>query len=257
MTVTVGAFTFDNLYAQLTSQPFGYNATDTSEGMTARQWTVTGLATPSQWLNLLTVYDAWRSVRITQESTSTSLVVGATVSFSGTGPGGSSWSNVACWFSEPPSGEQSGKYISLSFTVIDANQQLQVIQKGQTGEEATTEEPDLGTYTLGGVVLKLTKPIDSYLDGPEVRMTLLGKHYIAGPKVVQETLDIQGYFDTGTYPSGVASINNWYESRITTISPSVGSYFPITIPSYTAERVIVGGSPEVRYTVSILLAKLL
>jgi hypothetical protein len=252
MAVTIGSTTFSNL----TAQPFGYEASDAKAGLTAKQWSISGLLTPNEWLDVVDEYNTWRDLRIQDEDTSISLVVGTTISFSGTGPGGATWTNVACWFSTPPAAEQSGKYLSASFVVVDANEALEVIIKQKENEEAaggTTEAPDLGTYSLAGVVLTLNKPINSYQEGPQLQLTTLGYHYVSGPKVVQKTKDIEGYFDTSTYPNGVTTINSWYEGQVVS-SPSSGSYYPISVPSFSAEKVIVSGVSATRYTVSIVLA---
>lgn len=255
MAITIGAATFQTL----TAQPFGYEDTDAKAGLTARQWAVQGLLSPIQWLSLLSAYDGWRNARITDEDTSVSLVVGTTINFSGTGAGGATWNNVPCWFSSSPTAEHSGAYLAVSFTVVDAAQALQVIQKQKENEDAsaTSEDlPDLGTYSLGGVVLTLTKPIDSYLEGPQIQLSANGFHYISGPKVAQRTRDIEGYFDTIDYPSGVSTIRTWYETQIVS-TPSTGTYYPTSVPAFSAEKTIVSGVTTTRYTVSIVLAQLI
>lgn len=251
MTVTIGALTFGNL----TAQPFGYEETDTKAGLTARQWAIQGLLTASDYLDLLDEYNNWRDSRIQDEDTSTSLVVGTTVLFSGTGPGSITWTNIPCWFSSAPGAEQSGEYLAVSFTIVDANEALEVIQKQQESE-ATTEEdnlPDLGTFNLGGVLVKLTKPVNTYLDGPQLNLSALGFHYVSGPKVAQNARDVEGYFDSDDYPSGVSTINSWYQTAITSnIAP--GGQFPVSVPSFSAQKVIVNGIAITRYTVNVLIA---
>jgi hypothetical protein len=255
MTVTIGTTTFANL----TAQPFGYESSDTKAGLTARQWSINGLLTPSEWLDVLDEYNTWRDLRIQDEDTTISYVIGTTINFSGNGAGGATWTNIPCWFSEPPAGEQAGGYLRVSFVVVDAAEALEVLVKQQETEEGTAtgdDLPDFGTYTLAGIVLTLKKPVDSYLEGPQLQLTTLGYHYVSGPKVVQKTKDIEGYFDTSVYPSGLSTIRTWYESQITS-TPSSGAYFPTSVPSFSGEKIITGGVTGTRYTVSIVLAQVI
>ncbi len=248
MTASIGAFAFPNL----TVQPFGYEETDTRSGLTAKKWTLSGLLLPSEWVSLLGIYDTWRNTRIQEEATETSGVVGTTVSFTGTANGGQSWSNVACWFLSAPGGEQSGRYISASIEIVDANQSLAVILKQKEVTEAQEDLPNLGTFSLGGATLTLVKPPDSYSDTPQLELTATGNHLISGPKVVVRVKDIEGT----TNAAGWASVRSWYEAAIVS-TPSVGGYFPLNAPSVTARNKIVAGQTIVEYTVSIQLGVVL
>lgn len=249
MTASIGSFSFPNLIAQ----PFGYQETDVSGGLTARKWTLSGLLLPSEWVSLLGVYDTWRATRIQDEPTETSGVIGTTVAFSGSANGGQSWTNVACWFLSAPEGTQTGKYISASVEIVDANQSLAVILKQQ---EATTAEnvdqPDLGTFSLGGATLTLLKPPDSYSDTPTLELTATGNHLISGPKVVVRVKDIEGTTDA----AGWASVRSWYEAAVTS-TPTAGAYFPLGAPSASAKNKIVSGQTVIEYTVSIQLGVIL
>lgn len=250
MTVSIGSFTFPNL----TAQPFGYEESDTKGGLTARQWTLSGLLLPSEWISLLGIYDTWRDARIQDEATKVSEVIGTTVSFSGTGAGSQTWSNIACWFSSAPTGSQSGRYIAASVEIVDANQSLAVILK-QKEEVVAAEDaslPDLGTFSLGGATLTLLKPPDSYSDTPQLELTATGNHLISGAKVVVRVKDIEGTTDA----AGWASVRSWYESAIIA-TPSVGGYFPLSVPSASAKNIIVSGQTVIEYTVSIQLGVVL
>jgi hypothetical protein len=249
MTVTVGSFSFPNL----TAQPFGYQESDTISGFTARKWALNGLLLPSEWLDLLDVYDSWRDTRITDTPTETSGVVGTTVNFSGTGPGGQSWTNIACWFVTAPQGTQSGAYISVSIELVDANQQLAVILVQKEQQTTTSEDiVDLGTITLGTTVLTLLKPVDSYQTNPNMEFTATGVHYITGNLTPYNVKDVEGTTDL----TGWNNIRSWYETEISAV-PLAGSYFPISAPSATAANKIVGGVKTVEYTVSIQLGYVL
>lgn len=249
MAISIGAASFSSL----TAQPFGYDESDTKQGQTARKWQVTGLLKPSEWLSLLSVYDTWRNARINDLPSVTSGVVGTTINFSGTGAGGQTWSNVACWFSSAPEAEQSGYYLSVAVELVDANQSLQVLLKQEENAGTTTEdELDLGYYTINGVSLKLLKPIESYVGGPSLELTAAGVSYVSGPLVVQALRDIEGTTDA----AGWALIRAWYEAQITT-TPAVNTWFPVTFPEVSVANKIVSGVNVLQYTVSIQLAKVL
>jgi hypothetical protein len=247
MAITIGTTPFPTL----TAQPFGYEETDTRRGWTARRWLITGLLKPSEWLALLTTYDTWRNARIQNEDSLKTGTVGSTVNFSGTGAGNQTWTTIACWFISSPSAEQAGRYLSVSVELVDATQALQVALKAQEGE-AEEDLPDFGTITLGTTVLTLRKPIDSYRQGPDLELTAIGRHYITGPLVVERVRDIEGT----TTETGWQNIRTWYEEQIVA-TPAVGSYFPITPPSATAEIVLVNGVKTTRYTVAIQLGRVL
>lgn len=250
MTVTIGSTTFGNL----TAQPFGYEGTNVKEGMSARQWQIQGLLTPSEWLSLIGTYNTWRNTRIQDTPTSISLVVGTTITFSGTGPGNTAWTNVACWFSEAPTAEAAGEFLRVTVTVVDANEALAVIIKEKEAGDTESEEslPDFGTITLGSTTLVLTKPLDSYGPGPTLELTASGTHLVGGPFVVYKIRDVEGQ----TNLTGWNNIRTWYEQQIVA-SPLSGSYFPISIPSATAERKTISGVVTDVYTVSIQLGQVI
>lgn len=248
MAITIGAASFPTL----TAQPFGYDESDTRAGLTSRKWVVTGLLRPSEWLDLLDVYDDWRDLRIEDEATETSAVVGATVSFSGDGPGGQTWSSIACWFISAPQAEQSGAYLTATVELVDANQALEVILKEAENEGEEEGLPDLGTITLGTTTLTLLKPVDGYAVSPTMELTATGTHYVQGALVPYKIKDVEGTTDL----TGWNNVRSWYETQISSI-PSAGSYFPITAPSATAENKIISGVTTVVYTVSIQLGYVL
>jgi hypothetical protein len=248
MAITIGSTSFPNLNAQ----PFGYDETNTRAGQTARKWLISGFLKPSEWLDLLDEYDAWRDLRIEDEPTETSGVVGTTINFSGDGPGGQSWTNVPCWFITAPNAEQSGAYLSASVELVDANEALAVLLKTKEDEAADEDLPNLGTITIGTTTLTLLKPVDAYATSPTMELTATGTHYIQGALVPYNIKDVEGT----TNLSGWNAIRAWYENQIDAV-PSVGSYFPITAPSASATNKVVGGTATVQYTVSIQLGLVL
>jgi hypothetical protein len=248
MAITIGSTDFPTL----TAQPFGYEETNTRSGQTARKWLLTGLLKPSEWLDLLDEYDGWRATRIEDEPTETSNVVGTTVAFSGDGPGGQSWTSVACWFIAAPQAEQSGAYLAASVELIDANEALEVLLKTKEDEAAGEDLPDLGTITIGTTTLTLLKPVDAYATSPTMELTATGTHYIQGALVPYNIKDVEGT----TNSAGWTAIRAWYETQIDAV-PLAGSYFPITAPSASAANKVVGGVTSVEYTVSIQLGLVL
>lgn len=248
MAITIGTADFPTL----TAQPFGYEETNTRAGQTARKWLITGLLKPSEWLSLLDEYDDWRDTRIDDEPTETSGVVGTTIAFTGDGPGGQSWTNVACWFISAPTASQSGAYLSASVELVDANQALEVLLKGEEEAAADEDLPNLGTITLGTTVLTLLKPVDAYATSPTMELTAGGTHYIQGALVPYSIKDVEGTTDL----AGWDAIRAWYETQIVAV-PLSGSYFPITAPSASAENKVVSGVKIVQYTVSIQLGLVL
>lgn len=248
MSVTIGSDTF----ARLTAQPFGYDETDTRSGQTAAKWTVNGLLTPSEWLDLLAIYDAWRDLRIEDPPSITSQEVGNTVTLSGTGPGGQTWTEVDCWFSSAPQAEQSGAYLAVSFELVDAAQALEVLLKQEEQQEEEEDLPDLGTITVGTTVLTLLKPIETYGATPQLELTASGVHYISGPLVAFRVRDIEGTTDA----SGWSGILSWFESQVVT-TPATGAWFPISAPTASAANKIVDGVKTIEYTVSIQLGQVI
>lgn len=248
MAITIGTADFP----ALTAQPFGYEETETRAGQTARKWLITGLLKPSEWLALLGVYDTWRDARINDEPTETSGVVGTTIAFTGDGPGGQSWTSVACWFIAAPAAEQSGAYLSASVELVDANQALAVLLKAEEEAAADEDLPDLGTITLGTTTLTLLKPVDAYATSPTMELTAGGSHYIQGALVPYNIKDVEGT----TNLSGWNAVRAWYETQIAAV-PLAGSYFPITAPTATAENKVISGVKTVQYTVSIQLGLVL
>lgn len=248
MAITIGGTSFPTL----TAQPFGYEETNTRAGQTARKWVITGLLKPSEWLDLLDEYDGWRATRIEDEPTETSNVVGTTVAFSGDGPGGQSWTSVACWFITAPQAEQSGAYLSASVELVDANEALEVLLKTKEEEAADEDLPNLGTITIGTTTLTLLKPVDAYAVSPTMELTATGTHLIQGALVPYKIKDVEGT----TNSAGWTAIRAWYETQIGAV-PTAGTYFPITSPSASAANKVVTGVTTVEYTVSIQLGLVL
>lgn len=247
MTITIGAFSCN----ALTAQPFGYEG-EARRGLTARTIRVAGLLTPTQWSSLLTVYNTWRTTRITDADTEKSGVVGTTVSVTVSSSNGVSVTALPCWFTEPPSGEQVGAYIQTSATLVDAAQALEVVLRQKEKDETPESRPDLGTITVGSAVITLTEPLDTRQDGPNVALTATGVSYVTGPLAAHKVRQIRGYISTGTY----ADVLAWYDTTIAAV-PAATSWFPISPPTATAEVTVTGGVKATRYSVSLTALQIL
>lgn len=113
--------------------------------------------------------------------------------------------------------------------------------------------PDLGTESLGGVTVKLSKPATSRAVGPTVTSTAGGFSLIQGPLVALESKSIEGYVTGGT----IGDLMDWYDGAIAS-GGTAGAWFPTRPPSVTgAESVLVAGVKATRYSVSAEIAKLI
>lgn len=248
MAVTIGGLTLEHLQAQ----PLVYNTVDTRAGNTVRSWEIQGIVTGSEWLSLLSIYDTWRDAKIAEDNPASSKVVGTSVSFSGTGYGGQTWTSIACWFDSPPAGSQAASMVSVSFTLVDALQAIESYYKEETDQREDSSSIDYGTITLGGVVITLTAYPNVFLTTPDLDLTAGGKHYVTGPKTVVEGMEIEGEI-VGT---DVTALRNWYKTTAQA-NPVTGQYFPTTPPTFAGFEKVVGGTPVLYYEVTMTLAVVL
>lgn len=254
MTITIGAFSTN----RLTAQPFGYEG-EARTGLTARTFTMSGLLTAAEWQTLVAEYNSWRSSRIQDPDTLLSGAVGTTTNVTITSTNNLSVTALPCWFSEPPSGDQTGRYVSATVVMVDAAQALQVLLREAEKQRQSNEAlvPSLGTVTFTRAsgtspVVTLTKPMDTRQDGPTVALTATGVSYVTGPLKAHSARDIEGYISTGTYSDLLA----WYDETIAAV-PVATSWFPITPPSATAEVIISGGVKSTRYNVTLTALKII
>lgn len=247
MTIIIGTFTCSTL----TAQPYGYEG-EARTGLTARTFRIAGLLTASQWQTLLSNYATWRDARIQDADTVASATVGTTIALT-VAANGVSVSSLACWFADPPTGEQVGSYVQASVLLVDANQALQVLLRQKEKElSANDDRPNFGTVTLGSATVTLTKPLDTRQDGPNVSLTAGGTSYITGALKAHKVRQIEGYISSGTY----ANVLSWYDSTISSI-PAVNDWFPISPPQATAEVIISGGAKSTRYSVTLTALQIL
>lgn len=250
MGVTIGSLTLSRLQVQ----PLIYNEVDVIAGNTSRGWEIQGLVTGAEWLSLLNIYNTWRDTKIDEQSPRISKVQGTTVSFSGTGFGGQTWSSIPCWFQAAPKGDQVGAYISVAFSLIDAAQAIEsfIKEESDSAVDASTGAINYGTITLGGVVITLTQYPDVFLNSPNLELSAGGKHYVTGPLTVVEGKNIEGEIPA----TSINALRSWYASTISA-SPVAGQYYPTSAPEFTAFNKLVNGSTVLYYTVTLTVATVL
>lgn len=249
MSVTVG----DLEITQLQELPFSHGG-DAMTGQTARRWPIKALLTPADWLTLDEIYRDWRDLRILDQDTLVSASVGTTILTSGD-EWGMTWEDVPAWFSAPPIPTPAGAYVSVSFELVDAAEQLAVILRQRELSTETQQQDDeylYGTYSIGGVDLNLTAQPYDYEDAPTAELGGTGTHVIRGPLAASRMMRIQGW--TTTAGAG-DTIRSWYEDEISGL-PSVGDLWPISPPRITQSAVIVAGVRATRYEVGIDLKEI-
>jgi len=246
MSVTLNSLTFSDLLAQ----PLAYSVTDIHAGSSARIWEVSGLVSKADYASLIGIYDTWRDAKILEDNPKTSLVTGTTVTFTGTGPGGLTWSSVPCWFHEAPEGTMvSSEWMTVQFAVIDAAERIEQIQKDATDTGTPSGlEPDFGDYILvtpqGNVTIELTEYPDTYTNGPTLGLTSSGAHYLSGPFQPYQIKEIEGYI----LETDVAKVKAWYEDKVSNTT-TVGDWYPTSAPEFSAEYV----GATLKYTVSFTI----
>lgn len=237
-TCTIGGLSL-NLLRQVES---GFEGGDVSAGKVARSWTVSAIVTSAQATSLYNLANTWRADRLNDPDSVSSQSVGTTVAFE----------SVACWFAEMPSIQPLGAYYQADFRVVDAAQALAIATKEQEEQaEGDLGRPDLGTFTLGGVTITLTQPMETVGTLPTLARTSTGAAYITGPLIAPEVREV-----TGTVANAAAytDLVAWVISTSQSI-PQADSWFPVSAPRATAEHKIIEGLKVVEYTVSITVEK--
>ena len=231
----------------LQAQPFGYAEAETEQGLTARRFTVAGLCTPAQWQTCCSIFDAWQAAKILEAPTLTSRAVGATVSLT-CAAHGRSVTGLGCWFTGAPAGETTGAWVKVSFTLIDAAQQLAVVlrqnEKGRLAGDAFL--PAYGTFSLGATTLALLEQPEAFEDGPSLEPTSTGGFVTRGPLVASEVRNIKGVTDA----AGWTAIKAWFTSTIAS-RPGPTDYWPVDGLSLERDRIVSGGVVVDRYIVSV------
>lgn len=236
MTITIGGTEFGNLKVQ----PFGFEENDTKAGLSATKYIFNGLLLPSEWLNLVDIYQYWRSTRINDPPTEVSKAVGTTIGVSFTYNGDSTSSS--CWFVSAPSGDVAGRYINATCELVVASEAVAVSirEKEIQDEIAKAEEdelglPDFGYYSAGGASIKLSRPYESAQVLTTLDFTAGGQVFVSGPIGAEYLIDdVEGTTDA----AGAASLCTWYRTQA-----SSGSFnqVPLSPPSISCQNKLVDG----------------
>ena len=244
-----GATTLTLRYLQ--AQPIGYAEAETEQGLTARRFTVAGLCTPAQWVTCCSLFDAWQAAKILESPTLASRVVGATVALT-CAAHGRSVTSLGCWFTGAPAGETTGAWVKVSFTLIDAAQQLAVLlrqnEKGRLGADAFL--PAYGSITLGTTTLALLDQPEAFEDGPSLEPTSTGGFVARGPLVASEVRNVRGVTDA----AGWTAVKAWFASTIAA-RPGATDLWPVGELGLERDRIVSGGAVVDRYIVSVKLKR--
>jgi len=243
MSVTIDGLTISNL----TAQPLSYEATNVRTGLAARQWEVSGLLDTTQLATFSGVWETWLGDR---QNDGADLIdgVGSTVALSFSANGLTA-SNVACYFTDTPQYQQVGAYVQLTTTLIDANQALNVQKLALEKSVALGDalNPDLGTITLGTVVITLTKSAETLDDMPTLERTAGGFPYIKGPLRSSAVRNITG---TVVNEAAFNTLRNWVATTVQS-TPSTNDWYPISAPTASVETTMVNGVIVEKWSVSL------
>lgn len=244
-----GATTLTLRYLQ--AQPIGYAESETEQGLTARRFTVAGLCTPTQWVTCCSLFDAWQAAKILEAPTLASRAVGATVALT-CAAHGRSVTSLACWFTGAPAGETTGAWVKVSFTLIDAAQQLAVLlrqnEKNRLGGDAFL--PAYGTITLGSTTLALLDQPEAFEDGPSLEPTSTGGFVARGPLVASEVRNVRGVTDA----AGWTAVKLWFAFTIAA-RPGATDLWPVGELGLERDQIVSSGAVIERYIVSVKLKR--
>lgn len=249
--LSYGATTLTLRYLQ--AQPFGYAEAETEQGLTARRFTVSGLATPAQWVTCCSVFDAWQAAKILEAPTITSRAVGATVALTSS-VHGRSVTGLGCWFIAAPTGEtvQGGAWVKVGLELVDAAQQLAVLlrqnEKARLGGDAFL--PAYGSISLGSTSLALLEQPEAFEDGPSLEPTSTGGFVARGPLVASEVRNVRGVTDA----AGWTAVKAWFASTIAA-RPGATDLWPVGELGLERDRIVSGGVVVDRYIVSVKLKR--
>jgi len=244
-TLKIGTFSYTAGF--FTVQPFGFNASDTTLGLTAEKVTISALMTAAEWKALLGVFDTWRTARLADPVEDIKATVGSTVKVSMLA-NTVQWTDVECYFLSPPEGEQFGEYVEATVELVNAAQQVEVFNReDQISKDESVDY--FGTFTLWGTTLNLRQPPETYQDMPALQLSAGGKSYTNGPTEPTEVRALVGDTDKSGWDSIYAACKTQAEATPGT------EWFPVSPPTASAEKRLVGGVRSDLYTVTISVAK--
>lgn len=210
-------YTFPNL----TEQPYGYSGESVDRGRAVRQWKVSGIVKKSDSVTFDGIFRAWNAAKILEDDPARTGTVGATVALSGSSPGFTWSTSVACNFVEAPSFAVAGEFVRLAATFEDANERLAVILRGIEEESEQFATLNLGTLTFGSAVVNLTSRPKSYTDLPSAALTPGGSHIISGSLKATEVYEVEGWVTS----ANLALLETWLETTIQA-TPAPGTWYP-------------------------------
>ena len=239
----IGDFTYNRGF--FTVQPFGFKEDDTTLGLTAEKVTITALMDETEWQSLLYCFQTWRTARLSDDVEDIQTKVGSTVKVSMVA-NGIEWDEVECYFFVAPQGIQLGVYVEATVELVNAAQQVEIAQKQEDIKDGVDY---FGTFNLWGTTLKLRQPPETYQDMPSLSLSAGGVSYTNGPRTPTQVMALVGDTDKSGWDAIYGRCDD--EAKAT---PNY-EWFPVSAPTASAEKRIVGGVRSDLYTVSINVAK--
>ena len=204
---------------RLAKLPFAFNDSNVRRGRAAEMLSIDGFMLRQDALSVISLFKAWKDVKITEEDQQKTGAVGATVSVTGSGTG-FSWTSRACWFEKSPTIQDAGVFVRLSVDLIDANQALQIMLEER--DDADEDGISMGTITLGSAVINLLSYPVQYDELPEVSRNPAGVHVMTGQLTLQESKEIEGWVTE----SNKNNLESWLTTTIAT-TPAPNTWYPI------------------------------
>lgn len=237
-------------FPNLTDHPLAYSGELVERGRSVRQWNVTGLVSPADAATFEGIFRSWRAAKLLEDDMARTASIGATVALTGTAPG-FTWSTpVACHFIGAPQFQAAGAYVRLSAALEDANERLAVILRGLEEEAEQFATLGLGTLTFGTAVVNLTADPDDFGDLPQATLTPGGKHFLSGPLSVTEVRNVQGWVTA----ANLTNLETWLKTTTST-TPTPGTWFPTGWTQPTVLRRPDAGVMATYYNVSFTVVK--
>jgi len=132
-------------------------------------------------------------------------------------------------------------------SALKASRQLRELYNKELSEDI----PNFGSRALGSATIQLTEPEESRISTPSFELTATGNALISGALKPVKSLEISGILTSGTR----ANVLAWYDSRVG-VRPAPGSLFPLGVPTFEVESVLVGGAKGSRTTVRVSVVEI-
>jgi hypothetical protein len=132
-------------------------------------------------------------------------------------------------------------------SALKASRQLRELYNKELSEDI----PNFGSRVLGSATIQLTEPEETRISTPSFELTATGNALISGALKPVKSLEISGILTSGTR----ANVLAWYDSRVG-VRPAPGSLFPLGVPTFEVESVLVGGAKGSRTTVRVSVVEI-